>query len=61
MITSSRDMIGFPQAGLLLYNTSTNTFDYHNGTAWQQASLSNQWGVNGAKYYYNGGNVGIGI
>jgi hypothetical protein len=61
MSTSNRDAIGSPQAGLLLYNTSTNTFDYHNGTNWQQATLSNQWSVNGAKYYYNGGNVGIGV
>lgn len=61
MLTSSRDAIASPQAGLLVYNTSTNQFDFHNGTSWQQLYLGNQWGVNGAKYYYNGGNVGIGV
>ncbi len=60
MSTTNRDAIGSPQAGLLLYNHTTNQFNYHDGTAWQQAFFGNQWSVNGAKYYYNGGNVGIG-
>lgn len=61
MSTGSRDAIGSPQAGLLLYNSTTNQFNYHDGAAWQQAFFGNQWSVNGAKYYYNGGNVGIGV
>ncbi len=60
MLTSSRDAIASPQAGLLLYNTSSNQFNYHDGTAWQQATFGNQWNVSGLNYYYNGGNVGIG-
>lgn len=60
MLTSNRDAIASPQAGLLIYNTSTNQFDYHNGTSWQQLYLGNQWSVNGTSYYYNAGNVGIG-
>lgn len=61
MSTGSRDAIGSPQAGLLLFNSTTNQFNYHDGAAWQQAFFGNQWSVNGAKYYYNGGNVGIGV
>ncbi|GGD40900.1 hypothetical protein GCM10011514_01210 [Emticicia aquatilis] len=60
MLASSRDAIISPQQGLLIYNTSTNQFDYHNGTSWQQLYLGNQWSVNGTSYYYNAGNVGIG-
>ncbi|HLO43343.1 MAG TPA: hypothetical protein VK175_03350 [Leadbetterella sp.] len=61
MSTGSRDAIGSPQAGLLLFNSTTNQFNYHDGVAWQQAFFGNQWSVNGVKYYYNGGNVGIGV
>lgn len=61
MSTGSRDGIPSPQAGLLLFNSTTNQFNYHDGAAWQQAFFGNQWSVNGAKYYYNGGNVGIGV
>lgn len=60
MSTTNRDAIASPIAGLLLYNNTTNQFNFHDGIAWQAASLNNQWGVNGANYYYNGGNVGIG-
>jgi hypothetical protein len=60
MITSNRDAIASPTAGLMIYNTTTNQFDFHNGTSWQQLYLGNQWNVSGANYYYNGGNVGIG-
>ncbi|MFN3850898.1 MAG: hypothetical protein ACK4NY_15800 [Spirosomataceae bacterium] len=60
MSTTNRDAIASPVAGLLLYNNTTNQFNFYDGVAWQAASLNNQWGVNGANYYYNGGNVGIG-
>jgi hypothetical protein len=60
MSTSNRDAIGSPQAGLLLYNSTTNQFNYHDGAAWQQAFFGNQWAVNGANISYSGGNVGIG-
>ncbi len=60
MPTASRDAITSPIAGMLLYNNTTNQFNYHDGTAWQQATFGNQWNVSGLNYYYNGGNVGIG-
>ena len=60
MSTGSRDAIGSPQAGLLLYNSTTNQFDYHNGSAWQQLYLGNQWGVNGPTLHHNS-SVGIGV
>jgi len=59
MSTSNRDAIGAPQAGLLVYNTSTNQFNYHNGSSWQAASFGNQWGVNGSILHHTG-QVGIG-
>jgi hypothetical protein len=59
MSTANRDAIGSPQAGLLIYNTSTNQFNYHNGSSWQAASFGNQWGVNGSVLHHSG-QVGIG-
>ncbi|WP_255080611.1 hypothetical protein [Lacihabitans sp. CCS-44] len=60
MSTVSRDAIGSPQAGLLLFNSTTNQFDFHNGTSWQQLYLGNQWGINGPTLHHNG-SVGVGI
>ena len=34
MTTAQRDLIATPVAGLQVYNTTTNTHDYYNGTAW---------------------------
>lgn len=34
MTTAQRDAIASPAVGLLIYNTSTNQFNYYNGTAW---------------------------
>ena len=59
MSTANRDAIASPQAGLLVYNTSTNQFNYHNGSSWQAASFGNQWGVNGSILHHSG-RVGIG-
>jgi hypothetical protein len=59
MSTTNRDAIAAPTAGLLLYNTSTNQFNYHNGSSWQAASLGNQWGVNGSILHHSG-QVGVG-
>ncbi|GAB3516973.1 hypothetical protein [Emticicia fontis] len=59
MTTTNRDAISSPQPGLLVYNTSTNQFNYYGGSSWQVASLGNQWGVNGSSLYHTG-QVGIG-
>lgn len=34
MTTTERDNIASPATGLHVYNTTTNTFDYYNGSAW---------------------------
>lgn len=35
--TAERDAIVNPTAGLLIYNTTTNTYEVYNGTGWQAA------------------------
>ena len=35
--TAERDAIVDPTAGLLIYNTTTNTYEVYNGTGWQAA------------------------
>ncbi len=34
MTTTQRDDISSPATGLMIYNTSTNKYNYHNGTGW---------------------------
>jgi hypothetical protein len=34
MTTAQRDLISTPATGLQVYNTSSNTFDYYNGSTW---------------------------
>jgi hypothetical protein len=46
--------------GLLVFDNTTSSFWFYNGSAWQQASLNNQWAVNGSAISYSGGRVGIG-
>jgi len=43
MTTTQRDAIATPAAGLSVYNTTTNTQDYYNGSAWVslQTSITN--------------------
>ena len=63
--TTSRNAILSPAKGLLLYDTTTSGFWFHNGTAWAQLSAggaSNYWTLNGSDIYNNNaGNAGIGI
>jgi hypothetical protein len=61
MITSNRDAITLPVAGLMIYNTTSNQFNYHNGTSWQELASGNQWNINGTSISYSAGKVGIGI
>ena len=60
MTTTNRNAIVSPQAGLLIYNSTSSQFNYHDGSNWQQLFLGNQWNTNGTSFYYSGGNVGIG-
>ena len=34
MTTTQRDAISLPANGLVVYNTTTNQFNFYNGTAW---------------------------
>lgn len=38
MTTTQRDAISSPAEGLMIYNTTTNTLNYYNGTAWESVS-----------------------
>jgi hypothetical protein len=40
MTTAQRDAISSPATGLLLYNTSTNEFNYYNGSSWRKLNDS---------------------
>lgn len=60
MSTTARNAIASPPNGLLIYNNTTNKFNYFDGTAWQETIIGNQWAVNGSNISYSGGNVGIG-
>jgi hypothetical protein len=51
MTTTQRDAIVTPATGLRIYNTTTNTNDTYNGTAWQSNSVS---GVAGAIQFSDG-------
>ncbi len=46
--TTSRNAIAGPAKGLILYDTTTSTFWFHNGSAWSQlASGGNGWNITG--------------
>jgi hypothetical protein len=40
MTTAERNLIGTPATGLVVYNSSTNTMDYYDGTAWASFASS---------------------
>jgi hypothetical protein len=40
LTTVQRDAISLPATGLLVYNTTTSTFDYYSGTAWFSLSTA---------------------
>jgi hypothetical protein len=60
MTTTQRVAIASPLKGLLVFDNTTSSFWFFNGTIWEQASLNNQWAVNGSNISYSGGRVGIG-
>ncbi len=50
--TTSRNAIVNPAKGLILYDTTTSAFWFHNGTAWAQLSAgSNGWNLTGNASY----------
>ena len=57
--TAQRDAIANPTAGLLIYNTTTNTYEVYNGTGWQDAfappapAFSTPFTYNVNSDYYN--------
>ena len=64
MTAAQRAAIPSPAKGLLVYDSTSNSFWYHNGAAWQQISSggANPWTVAGTHIYNNNtGNVGIGV
>jgi hypothetical protein len=60
MTTTQRVAIASPLKGLLVFDNTTSSFWFYNGTAWEQASLNNQWAINGSNISYSGGRVGVG-
>lgn len=63
MTTAQRTAIGTPATGLEVYDTSTGTFWYYNGTVWVEQEIGDDdWTVSGVDMYSAvSGNVGIGI
>ncbi|MFY7886600.1 MAG: hypothetical protein ACOVOV_17335, partial [Dolichospermum sp.] len=48
MTTAQRDLIGTPATGLTVYNTTLNTNDFYNGTAWVSQAAGNIYTADGA-------------
>lgn len=44
MTTAQRDVIPTPATGLMIYNTTTNGFNYYNGTIWQEVGGNDNLG-----------------
>ncbi len=65
MFTTERLGIASPAKGLLVFDNNTNSFWYHNGTAWtelNQGGGTGNWNVSNTNIFNsNAGNVGIGI
>jgi hypothetical protein len=64
MTTAERVAIAAPAKGLLVFDNTTSSFWYYNGTAWSQLAGSsvNYWTLSGTNIYNNNtGNVGIGL
>lgn len=64
MTTTQRTNILSPSTGLLVFDTTTNTFWYYNSSSWKEINstvVGGQWTLTGANLQSsNTGNVGIG-
>ncbi|MBK6497744.1 MAG: hypothetical protein IPG00_06095 [Saprospiraceae bacterium] len=62
MSEANRNAITSPASGLSIYNTTTNQFNYFNGTIWRNIGEISFWTANGDRIYNNNTeSVGIGI
>lgn len=64
MTTTQRTNIASPQNGLMVFDNTTNSFWFHNGSTWLELSSnsSSQWHTTGNDISStNSGNVGIGV
>lgn len=62
MTSAQRAAIAAPGKGLLVYDSTNNSFWFHNGTAWTEISKGiNPWTVSGSNVYNLAGNIGIGV
>ena len=59
MTTTERDAIATPATGLMVYNTTSNTFDYYDGAAW--ASFASSAGTANALSDTGDGNTSIDV
>lgn len=64
MTTAQRTGISTPAKGLMVFDNTTSSFWFHNGTGWTELSsggISNYWSQNGSNVFNNNaGNIGIG-
>lgn len=61
LTSTQRNSIASPAVGLTVYDTSTDSFWFFNGTQWEEGSgKDEQWTVTGGNIYRATGNVGIG-
>jgi|GEM_PF-5789447 len=60
LTTTQRATITTPAIGLQIYNTTTNTLEFYNGTVWQSVTQS-PWISDATGVYFNSGKVAIGV
>ncbi|MDA0973472.1 MAG: hypothetical protein O2867_07045, partial [Bacteroidetes bacterium] len=61
LTSSQRGLIPSPAEGLMVYDTDTESFWFHNGSQWEEGNgKDGEWTVNGADVYRAAGNVGVG-